>query len=146
MVLWVWIFVIILAWLLTEWRCNSYSLSLSLWLESGQQALIDADGIRILYFACQEAIECTELESLICMASAIVRKCFPRCHLPVASLQNPLVFNLTALECANNYSRTKTTQSTCLLLLMLLLLDAAIELLIWMISRHWQSAVDRWIE
>lgn len=58
--------------------------------ESGRQALMEADGIRVLYTCCQESIDCREAESLIVMASLIMRKCFPRNRLPICSLRSAL--------------------------------------------------------
>ena len=62
----------------------------SLCLESGRKALMDADGIRILYNTCQETIECRELEGIIFVASIIMRKCFPKNRLPLHSLRSSL--------------------------------------------------------
>ena len=60
--------------------------------ESGRSALMEADGIHLLYNACLDTIDCRELESLIYLASVIMRKCFPKSRLPIATLRNPLTF------------------------------------------------------
>ena len=67
-------------------------------LESGRQALIDADGIRILYTSCQATTKCRELENLIFTSTLIMRKCFPKSHLPVESLRSPFSFSLPASD------------------------------------------------
>ena len=59
-------------------------------LESGRKALMEADGIRILYTSCKETIDCRELEPVILNASIIMRKCFPRNKLPLENLRSPL--------------------------------------------------------
>ena len=58
--------------------------------ESGRKALMEADGVRVLYTTCQESIECRELETIIFMASLIMRKCFPRNRLPISNLRSPV--------------------------------------------------------
>lgn len=63
-------------------------------VESGRTALMDSDGIRVLYTTCQETIECRELESLIYAASVIMRKCFPKNRLPMTSLRSTLTCTL----------------------------------------------------
>ncbi|XP_013413553.1 cytosolic carboxypeptidase 1 isoform X1 [Lingula anatina] len=59
-------------------------------LKSGRHAFIQADGIRILYSACQESINCRDLEQVIFISSLIMRKCFPKNRLPVASIRSVL--------------------------------------------------------
>lgn len=80
--------------------------------ESGCQSVVEADGVRVLYLACQETIDCREVESLIYMASIIMRKCFPRSHLPLHSLKNPLVFHLPVDDLLENSDSADLTQST----------------------------------
>lgn len=63
---------------------------------SGRKALADANGIQILYDSAQEVIDCREMESLILLASVIMRKCCPRNKLPLDKLQSP--FNLELPE------------------------------------------------
>jgi hypothetical protein len=62
--------------------------------ESGRMALMEADGIQILYSTCQETVDCRELESIISLANTIMRKCFPKNRLPVPTLRSPLSFSL----------------------------------------------------
>ncbi|XP_064653277.1 cytosolic carboxypeptidase 1-like isoform X2 [Lineus longissimus] len=63
-------------------------------LKSGRKALMEADGIRFLYTACQESVEVRELESLIFTASFIMRRCFPKNKMPVPAVRSTLVFPL----------------------------------------------------
>lgn len=67
-------------------------------LEAGRLALMEADGIRLLYGACQETIDCRELENIIFQASLIMRKCFPKNRLPVVTLRSPLSFPIPDSE------------------------------------------------
>ena len=60
--------------------------------ESGRGALMESDGIPLLYNTCLETVDCRELESVIYLASVIMRKCFPKSRLPIATLRNPLTF------------------------------------------------------
>jgi len=60
--------------------------------ESGRSALMEADGIHLLYNTCLDTVDCRELESVIYVASVIMRKCFPKSRLPIATLRNPLTF------------------------------------------------------
>lgn len=76
----------ILYWVYT--KCDSVG--------SGRKALADANGIQILYDSAQEVIDCREMESLILLASVIMRKCCPRNKLPLDKLQSP--FNLELPE------------------------------------------------
>jgi hypothetical protein len=62
--------------------------------ESGRKALMEADGIRFLYTACQESIDVRELESLIFTASFIMRRCFPKNKMPVPAVRSTLLFAL----------------------------------------------------
>ncbi|CAH1796187.1 unnamed protein product [Owenia fusiformis] len=55
-------------------------------LKSGRKALIEGDGIRILYTTCQETLQVRELESVIFVASLILRKCFPKNRLPLQNV------------------------------------------------------------
>jgi len=61
-------------------------------LESGRNALMEADGIHLLYSTCLETIDCRELEAVIYASSIIMRKCFPKSRLPITTLRNPLTF------------------------------------------------------
>lgn len=62
--------------------------------EAGQQALTDAEGLRVLYLVCSESSEVPELESMIITASVILRKCFPPTRLPLASLRSSITCSL----------------------------------------------------
>ena len=63
-------------------------------LESGQKALQEAGGIQILYENALEVSDCRDMESMILLATVIMRKCFPRNKLPIASTLNPVLFLL----------------------------------------------------
>ena len=73
---------------------SSYAFPKMFSSESGRKALMEADGIRLLYTTCQESVECREVDSLIFMASHIMRKCFPKNHLPLCSLRSPITCRL----------------------------------------------------
>ena len=61
---------------------------------AGRRAFTDSGGIRILYASCEDSIDSRELESIILMASVIMRKSFPKNRLPTNSLKSVLSFNL----------------------------------------------------
>lgn len=65
--------------------------------ESGRKALADANGIQILYDTAQDVIDCREMESLILLASVIMRKCCPRNKLP-CDIRSPVKFDLPESE------------------------------------------------
>ena len=65
---------------------------------SGRKALADANGIQILYDSAQEVIDCREMESLILLASVIMRKCCPRNKLPLDKLQSAFTQELPESE------------------------------------------------
>ena len=67
-------------------------------LGSGRKALADANGIQILYDSAQEVIDCREMESLILLASVIMRKCCPRNKLPLDKLQSAFTQELPESE------------------------------------------------
>lgn len=67
---------------------------LHLYIESGRQAVTDADGIRLLYQSCQDMLEWRELESLIFTSSLIIRKCFPQQRLPTNTNKAALIYKL----------------------------------------------------
>ncbi|RUS75866.1 hypothetical protein EGW08_016387 [Elysia chlorotica] len=63
-------------------------------LKSGQKALQEAGGIQILYENALEASDCRDMESMVLLATVIMRKCFPRNKLPIPSTLNPVLFPL----------------------------------------------------
>ncbi|KAJ8304681.1 hypothetical protein KUTeg_018264, partial [Tegillarca granosa] len=63
-------------------------------LRSGRKSLADANGIQILYDSAQEVIDCREMESLILLASVIMRKCCPRNKLPLSEIRSALSYDL----------------------------------------------------
>ena len=81
---------------------------------SGRKALADANGIQILYDSAQEVIDCREMESLILLASVIMRKCCPRNKLPLDKLQSAFTQELPESELYPTgqgvYSLTSTPQ------------------------------------
>ena len=66
-------------------------------IESGRKSLADANGIQILYDTAQDVIDCREMESLILLASVIMRKCCPRNKLP-CDIRSPVSFELPESE------------------------------------------------
>ena len=60
---------------------------------SGRKALVEANGIRILYESAQDVIDCREMEGLILLASVIMRKCCPRNKLPLSDIRSVVTFN-----------------------------------------------------
>jgi len=84
--------------------------------ESGRNALMEADGIHLLYNTCLDTIDCRELESVIYLASVIMRKCFPKSRLPIATLRNPLTFPIPDSDVYGSTSElTEGTHCLCLL-------------------------------
>ena len=62
--------------------------------ESGRKAFVNADGIRIIYESALEASDSRDMESLILLASVILRKCYPRNKLPLDTPMCPASFTL----------------------------------------------------
>ncbi|KAL5004498.1 hypothetical protein ScPMuIL_017954 [Solemya velum] len=62
-------------------------------LKSGKKALTESNGIEILYDCAQEVVDCREMESLMILASIIMRKCCPRNKLPLPSIMSTLSFD-----------------------------------------------------
>ncbi|XP_071096549.1 cytosolic carboxypeptidase 1-like [Haliotis cracherodii] len=67
-------------------------------LKSGRKAFVESEGIRVLYETSQEVIDCREMESLILLASIIMRKCCPRNKLPIADVQSCVSYPLPASD------------------------------------------------
>ncbi|CAL1528008.1 unnamed protein product [Lymnaea stagnalis] len=63
-------------------------------LRSGRKAFVEANGIRTLYESALEASDSRDMESLILLASVILRKCCPRNKLPLDSTLSPVIFPL----------------------------------------------------
>ncbi|XP_033749645.1 LOW QUALITY PROTEIN: cytosolic carboxypeptidase 1-like [Pecten maximus] len=80
-------------------------------LKSGRKVLADANGIQILYDSSQEVIDCREMESLILLASVIMRKCCPRNKLPLNNLQCPTAYELPESDLYPESSRQDSTSS-----------------------------------
>lgn len=60
--------------------------------------MADANGIQILYDSAQEVIDCREMESLILLASVIMRKCCPRNKLPLSEIRSAVSYDLPESE------------------------------------------------
>lgn len=63
-------------------------------LKSGRQAFVESDGIRVLYNSAQEDSDSREVESLIMLASLIMRKCCPRNKLPLENVLSAVTYPL----------------------------------------------------
>lgn len=59
---------------------------------------MEANGIRVLYESAQDVIECREMESLILLASVIMRKCCPRNKLPICNVRSVVMFDKPVSE------------------------------------------------
>ncbi|XP_076102521.1 cytosolic carboxypeptidase 1-like isoform X2 [Mytilus galloprovincialis] len=79
-------------------------------LKSGRKALADANGIQILYDTAQDVIDCREMESLILLASVIMRKCCPRNKLP-CDIRSPVKFDLPESELYPESTRQEGSMS-----------------------------------
>ena len=73
--------------------CISH-LSCNVDVGAGRRAFTESGGIRILYASCEDSIDSRELESIVLMASVIMRKSFPKNRLPITSLKSVLSYNL----------------------------------------------------
>jgi len=98
-------------------RCTCYT-------ESGRNALMEADGIHLLYNTCLETSDCRELESVIYLASVIMRKCFPKSRLPITTLRNPLTFPIPDSDVYGTTS--EVTEGICCQLLSLSIAESRI--------------------
>lgn len=67
-------------------------------LRSGRKALVEANGIRVLYESAQDVIDCREMEGLILLASVIMRKCCPRNKLPLGNIRSVVKYTLPESE------------------------------------------------
>ncbi|KAL4227460.1 Cytosolic carboxypeptidase 1 [Mactra antiquata] len=67
-------------------------------LRSGRKALVEANGIRVLYESAQDVIDCREMEGLILLASVIMRKCCPRNKLPLGNIASVVKYQLPESE------------------------------------------------
>ncbi|KAK0058339.1 cytosolic carboxypeptidase 1-like isoform X1 [Biomphalaria pfeifferi] len=75
-------------------------------LRAGRKAFVESNGIRTLYESALEASDSRDMESLILLASVILRKCCPRNKLPLKSTFSPIIFPLPSSsthvpECLN---------------------------------------------
>jgi len=92
-------------------RVDEGGVGMSVCSESGRSALMEADGIHLLYNTCLDTIDCRELEAVIYLASIIMRKCFPKSRLPLATLRNPLTFPIRHSDICGSMS-TELTEGT----------------------------------
>ncbi|XP_067931710.1 cytosolic carboxypeptidase 1-like [Watersipora subatra] len=60
----------------------------------GRQAVIDGDGVALLYTTCEDIMDVRELDSFVFISSIILRKCFPRQKLPANATKAALLFKL----------------------------------------------------
>lgn len=67
-------------------------------LKSGRRAFMEADGIRVLYSSAQEVMDVREVESLVMIASLIMRKCCPRNRLPLKKVLSAVSFPLPSSD------------------------------------------------
>ena len=70
------------------------NISNGLFAESGRQAFVESDGIRVLYNTAQDVSDSREVESLIMLASLIMRKCCPRNKLPLDNVLSAVTYSL----------------------------------------------------
>ena len=61
---------------------------------SGRKSLVENEGIRILYETSRQLVDCREMESLILLASLIMRKCCPRNKLPLTDVSSAVTYAL----------------------------------------------------
>jgi len=83
---------------------------------------MEADGIHLLYNSCLDTIDCRELESVIYLASIIMRKCFPKSRLPISMLRNPLMFPIPDSDLYGSANEVAEGMSYLLILYQILLL------------------------
>ncbi|XP_030628006.1 cytosolic carboxypeptidase 1 [Chanos chanos] len=63
-------------------------------IKLGRKALIDADGMRILYSTSTECLPVRTLDPLVNTSSLIMRKCFPKNRLPLPTIKSVFHFQL----------------------------------------------------
>ncbi|XP_066567167.1 cytosolic carboxypeptidase 1 isoform X2 [Amia ocellicauda] len=66
-------------------------------IKLGRKALIDADGMRILYSTSTECLPVRTLDPLINTSSLVMRKCFPKNRLPVPTIKSVFHFHLPVI-------------------------------------------------
>ncbi|XP_064598674.1 cytosolic carboxypeptidase 1-like [Liolophura sinensis] len=70
-------------------------------LKSGRKAFVETDGITVLYDSCLELEDNKEMESVVLIASQILRKCCPKNKLPLSSISSPVTCDLPASDYYN---------------------------------------------
>ncbi|XP_037536287.1 cytosolic carboxypeptidase 1 [Nematolebias whitei] len=63
-------------------------------IKLGRKAILEADGMRILYNSSTECLSVRTLDPLINTSSLIMRKCFPKNRLPLATIKSTFLFQL----------------------------------------------------
>ncbi|CAI9607471.1 unnamed protein product, partial [Staurois parvus] len=61
-------------------------------VRSGREAFIQARGMEILYNTAQECLRGKNLDSLVSAAIQILRKCCPKCTLPLCSIKSSYTY------------------------------------------------------
>ncbi|XP_075063850.1 cytosolic carboxypeptidase 4 isoform X2 [Mixophyes fleayi] len=64
-------------------------------VRSGREAFIQARGMEILYTTAQECLHCKNLDSLVSAAIQVLRKCCPKCTLPLSSIYSSYTYHVS---------------------------------------------------
>ncbi|XP_068131262.1 cytosolic carboxypeptidase 4 isoform X2 [Hyperolius riggenbachi] len=63
-------------------------------VRSGREAFIQARGMEILYSTAQECLQLKNLDSLVSAAIQVLRKCCPKCTLPLSCINSSYVYSV----------------------------------------------------
>ncbi|CAJ0966809.1 unnamed protein product [Ranitomeya imitator] len=67
-------------------------------VRSGREAFHQANGMEILYTTAQESLHCKNLDYLVTAAIQVLRKCFPKCILPLSSISSSYTYLVPGMD------------------------------------------------
>ncbi|XP_063304948.1 cytosolic carboxypeptidase 4 [Pelobates fuscus] len=63
-------------------------------VRSGREAFLQAKGMEILFNTAQECLRCKNVDSLVSAAIQVLRKCCPKCTLPLSTINSSYTFHV----------------------------------------------------
>ncbi|XP_069480385.1 cytosolic carboxypeptidase 4 [Ambystoma mexicanum] len=73
-------------------------------IRSGREAFLEAKGMEVLFTSARDCACTRSLDSLVVDATQILRKCYPKCHLPLTTISSSYSFTVSAISASEAVS------------------------------------------
>ncbi|XP_053319748.1 cytosolic carboxypeptidase 4 [Spea bombifrons] len=75
-------------------------------VRSGREAFLQARGMEILFATTQECTNCRQLDSIVSSAVQVLRKCCPKCTLPLSTITSTYTFHVPGISMSEPPTKT----------------------------------------